>query len=53
LRDVPGIEISADKADIQSYIYKRIGAIPRARWIMQSTQKDQIISELVDAARGM
>jgi hypothetical protein len=54
LRDVQGIEIAASDEDIRSYIYQRINTNSRANRIFyESSQKEQIISELVDAAQGM
>jgi hypothetical protein len=51
LRDVQGIEIAASGEDIRSYIHQRINTNPRANRIFrESSQKEQIISELVDAA---
>lgn len=53
-RDVPKIEISARKEDIEAHIRYKIEENGRAKRLIQQAQcQDKIISEVIDCANGM
>lgn len=52
--DIPKLELSAQKEDIEIYIRQKIEENPRAsRLIQRAKCHDRIVSELIDCAQGM